>query len=153
MTEFSVSINCLVKCNSWALYIKGLVIIYGGGGGPRKKWGVGGSVNILMCREWASKKNWVAQSGRLNISFQKKNIAAGAASFICLHYPFILSWNQHNLQICSYRIMSIVLSKSGRRKIIALCRVGRKMFCLQAEWALTNFLVNVNFLRPPPSHK
>ncbi len=35
--------------------------------------------------------------------------------------------------------MSNVFSKSGRRKFIVRCQVGRQLFCLQAEWALKIF--------------
>ena len=58
----------------------------------------------------------------------------------------------HNLQICPYRIMSIVFSKSGRRKIIAQCRVGREMFCPHAGWALKNFKFKISF-SSAPHHK
>ncbi len=52
-----------------------------------------GSLNILMCREWASKNNWEPQKGHWNISFKKK-FASSAATFVCLYYSFLSSWNR-----------------------------------------------------------
>ncbi len=127
---------------------KGPVIIYGQGaggksGGPLKIfWRVeSGRKKKLKSPEWASKY------------FFPKIFATGAASSISLYYPFTLSWTQHNLQTCPYRIMSIVFSKTGCRKIIVRCRVGLEMFCPHAKWALKNLPVKYHFPSGPPGHK
>ncbi len=43
-----------------------------------------------------------------------------------------------------------MFSKSGHRKIIASCWVGREIFCPRAKWALKNFPVKCHFPPPPP---
>ena len=48
----------------------------------------GGYENFLMDREWARKKNWEGQSGRLNIPSQKI-FAAPAAFLISLQNKYI----------------------------------------------------------------
>ncbi len=57
-------------------------------GGPEEKVGGGGYENFLMDREWARKKNWEGQSGRLNIPSQKI-FAAPAAFLISLQNKYI----------------------------------------------------------------
>ncbi len=90
-------------------------------GGGEEKWG--DYEDILMCREWVSKKNWEARSGHQNISFPKIS-------------P--LAW-----RLLYFLIICIVFSKSG-------CR---KMFWLHAEWALKTFLAKCKFRPPSPGHK
>ncbi len=111
-----------------------------GGGGRRKKW--------AKCREWATKKlrspEWASKC------FFPKNFDTGGASCIARYCPFILFWNQHTLQICPYRIMSIEFSKNRCRKIIAQCLVGREMFCPRTKLASKNFPVKCHFPPGPP---
>ncbi len=68
------------------------------GGDRRHTWG--GVENILRFKEWASKKNQEAMSGRRK-NFLPKNFAAGAASFNILNYPFTWTKSLHNVHIHS----------------------------------------------------
>ena len=98
--------------------------------------------------EWARKKNWKGQSGHRNIS-SLKIFATAAAFFHSLQYlTNYLQRSRIGKYLC-YENSSIVLLKSGRRKIIVRYRVGRESSCPRAEWAAKIFLVKCYFPAAP----
>ncbi len=92
----------------------------------------------LRTLEWASK-----------YSFQKI-FAAAVAFIINLCYPFKTQLYLHNLYINSMLKYMNTLAKSGHRKILAWCRVGREKFLPHDEWAAKKILVKSHWNPVPP---
>ena len=140
MESLHVSI-ALKFLREWSLFMAG--------GGLEEKVGLR---NFFDGQRVGQEKNWEGQSGHWNISYLEIFPAAAAFFHSRQYLTNYLQRSRIGLFLC-YENLSILLLKSGRREIIARCRVGREFFCPRTKWAAKFFLVKCCFPPGPPDHK
>ena len=109
----------------------------------------GGHRKYFRLAEWASKKIEKVRVGVKNISPQKFSPRLRHFLLTLIHLPeYLNTYIISTFLLLQNTIVS--MCKSGRRKIIARCRVGCEVFTSRAEWAAKIFPVKTHLTPLPP---